>query len=216
MKSLLSRPISYPRSSALFITISCIISLWPFSGAEDVANARQNILVGDRTDFWGGFSQFFYSAFQVEAPIWHITLGLVHATLIYLGTVITIWKFRSIASPRRVPLLLFLHYVATIFTLHLSRDASLLAFLWVGVALLFTSIKSTRFFYLLFSLGLTLVVVGLSFRPWLGIAFLPLIFTCLNFKGSSSSRFSFSQTMALASIFLVLGPFSLNSGLKPQ
>jgi hypothetical protein len=58
--------------------------------------------------------------------------------------------------------------------LHLSRDATLLAFAWLGISLIFRPLKLNYSKFPIFFFGITIVILGLSFRPWLALAFAPL------------------------------------------
>lgn len=203
---------SYPIFMAISITSLGILSLWPFSGGEDVANARQNILNGERTDFWGGFSQFFYSASGLSAPLWHIALGLVHALLVLTGTIVALNRSRDLQwSKVKLTVLLFVHYLATIFVLNISRDASLLAFLWMGIALLYRVTFSPNKSYLMLSLAITLIIIGLSFRPWLAAAFAPLVLMLIYSSKTLAHGVKKYMLLIFVLVFITTGPLTLDT-----
>ena len=205
----------FPPTLAVFLTLLGILSLWPFSGGEDVANARENILRGERTDFWGGFSQLFYSSLKMNEPIWHIMLGLIHAILILLGTLIALKSLELTIRMKRVLfLLLTIHFFATIYVLNLSRDATLLAFAWLGISLIMNplaqgSFKNTRVY-----LGISLLILGLAFRPWLAVAFIPLLSTMFYLTGKASKKPKSISVLLLSSILLSAGPLVLDQGSR--
>lgn len=205
----------YPYLAAILITCICLVSLWPFSGAEDIANARQNILDGERTDFWGGFSQFFYVQLGTDAPLWHILLGIIHVALVLIGTLLAIAIIRkNNQSNSSLWFLLIIHYLATVYCLHLSRDATLLAFLWLGIPLILwgTTLKRNSYYWM--AGGLLLIIFGLSFRPWLSIAFVPLIFAIAHhFKYSKKSLQGILLT-SLTVFTLSIGPLALDLTTK--
>jgi len=204
-----------PVATSLFITLLAIFSLWPFAGGEDIANSRENILNGERTDFWGGFSQFFYSLWGLGAPTWHIILGLIQALLVLTGTVIAMKNIGSFLMPKvnLIPLLL-LHYLATIYILNLSRDATLLAFLWIGIALLFRITVSTRNLLPIAVIAITLICIGFAFRPWLAIAFTPIVLTLIHLSRKPSR--DWKRIVSFTFMFLVLsvGPLALDLTFK--
>ena len=200
-----------PVAISLFITLLAIISLWPFAGGEDVANSRENILNGERTDFWGGFSQFFYSLWGLGAPTWHIILGVIQALLVLTGTVIAIQNLRSFLRPKAILIPLFLlHYLATIYVLNLSRDATLLAFLWIGIALLFRITVSTRNSLPIAVIAILLICIGFAFRPWLAIAFTPIVLTLIYISRRPAR--AWKKIVSFTFIFLMLsaGPLALD------
>ena len=200
---------------ASFLTIVAIVSLWPFSGAEDVSNARDNILIGDRTDFWGGFSQFFYSTFGLSAPIWHITLGLFHSSLVWVGTILTI-NTLSFSKRERFTftLLLSIHFLATIFVLNLSRDSSILAFAWIAISLLFRFFSERNLSLLGLILGLFFLMIGLSFRPWLAIGLSPLILGLFYFSVKFRNSWIKYLVLFFVLFFISLGPLILDLSSK--
>jgi len=200
-----------PVATSLFITLLAIISLWPFAGGEDLANSRENILNGERTDFWGGFSQFFYSLWGLGAPTWNMILGLIQALLVLTGTVIAIQNLRSFLRPKAILIpLILLHYLATIYVLNLSRDATLLAFLWIGIALLFRITVSTRNSLLTAAISVLLICIGFTFRPWLAIAFTPIVLTLIYISRKPSR--DWKRVVSFTFIFLMLsaGPLALD------
>ena len=200
----MSRSGGRPGTVASLLTVLGVISLWPFSGGEDVSNARENIISGNRTDFWGGFSQLFYSSFRFDAPTWHICLGLLHALFVWLGSRVAI-SILFILKRSRLSflLLLVIHFFATIYVLSLSRDASLLAFAWLGIALLFRffSVKESKFLILI--LGMFFLILGLSFRPWLAIAFTPLLVGIIHFSDIFKNK-------GVKNVFLIFASLSLS------
>lgn len=210
-----SRITDKPTLIVLLISFLGVISLWPFSGGEDVANARQNILNGERTDFWGGFSQYFYSIGGLGEPVWHITIGLIHALLVLLGTIVTIRNCRGqeTSKARLIPVF-FLHYLATIYVLDLSRDATLLSFIWLGFALLLRFVDSSNFSPLSFCLTLALILIGFSFRPWLAIAFVPLVFAVINLSRLKWVNVRKFLAFAFSFVAISVGPFALDATSK--
>jgi hypothetical protein len=200
---------------ASFLSIIGIASLWPFSGGEDVANARENILLGEKTDFWGGFAQFFYSAFKMEEPIWHVSLGITHACFILIGTIISLRTLNLTERSKSYFYFLFtLHYFATIYVLHLSRDGTLLAFAWLGVSLIFNTLCSKTFRSAKLTIAIIFVIVGLSFRPWLAISFTPLIIVVLYRSGKLTPNRSRILVLIISFFALVTGPLILDLGSK--
>jgi hypothetical protein len=205
------------RSRLLTVLITLIgnLSLWPFSGGEDVANARENMLTGEKIDFWGGFSQLFYSSFKMDEPIWHIVLGLIHSTLILLGTLISL-KNLDLATRKNASyvLLVCLHFVATIYVLNLSRDGTLLAFAWIGTSLTLRALHKRSFGIMTTSLGISLLIIGLAFRPWLAVAFIPFVITMLYRTNNVSTKSIRILVLLLVSILLSAGPLVIDLGSK--
>ena len=68
---------------SFFVVTIAFLSRYPFSGAEDIANARENLLAGQRTDFWGSFSPWFFS--QIASDNWEILYGLLFASILVIS-----------------------------------------------------------------------------------------------------------------------------------
>ncbi len=198
-----------------FLTVLGIVSLWPFSGGEDVANARENILRGERTDFWGGFSQLFYSSFTVDEPTWHIMLGLIHAVIVLLGTLISLKTLELSVRKGKVQLLLLsIHFIATIYVLNLSRDATQLAFAWLGTSLILNAIHKNSFKNINITLGIFLLVIGFAFRPWLTIGFVPFLLTLLYLSKKQTAPAQKYLSLLIPAVLLTVGPLILDLGSK--
>lgn len=202
-------------SKVLFFTLLAVSSLWPFSGAEDVANARENIFSAKRTDFWGGFSQLFYSSFRMDEPTWHIAIGLFHAGLILLGTLVSL-RIMEITIRRKTDLylLMTIHFIATIYVLNLSRDASLLSFAWLGTSLIFSALYKHSFKTAKLTMGVTLIVIGLSFRPWLAVSFAPFILAVIYMTKILNHKRKNTLFLVTTTVILVAAPLLLDSGSK--
>jgi hypothetical protein len=100
------------------------------------------------------------------------------------------------------------------FSLSLSRDGSLLAFLWIGFALIFTSRSNSILSYIKFGSGLLLIVIGLSFRPWLSLAFIPIFLAIIKNLGTNTYRLSASWKKYILSLLILIGPLLLDTSAK--
>ena len=160
----------------LLIMIIAFVANFPFADGEDVNNARRNFHSADRNDFWGGFSSFFYSFISDNIVDSNILYALIYLILIALGS-FGIHSFlqinQEIYTRLRKSLLLFLTLITSMFALQFSRDGTLLAFIWASLGLfLWGYSKKLRIVWL--PLSVVLFVMGMSFRPWLGLVTIPL------------------------------------------
>ena len=114
----------WPFELKLFFVLSAsFIANFPFSGAEDVINARENFDSPSRNDFWGGFAPFFCSLIPSTLLSADTTYALIYLLLIGSGS----WGINTFLQNEnsnnqlsKSYLLLVLTLIASLFSLQFS------------------------------------------------------------------------------------------------
>jgi hypothetical protein len=158
------------------VLVVAFVANFPFASGEDVTNARMNFQSPQRNDFWGGFAPFFYSLIPNSFLDSNTIYAVFYLALIGLGS-FSIHRYlvidEAIYALVRNVLLLLLTLITALFTLQFSRDGTLLAFVWAGIGLFLLG-SSKRKKNILLPISMILFVIGMSFRPWLGLSSIPL------------------------------------------
>ena len=169
------RSFSTPASSQIQIYVLAFLTFFlqvnSFQG-EDIVNARENFLVGKKTDFWGGISTLVYSQIPSFGIRWQIWLALGQIILTSAGLRIILSRHSKSFLIRSLKFVVI--YSSLLFGSQMTRDGLLFSILTFGFGILIleSSKKSTRFTLASASL---IIIIALSFRPWLSIAVTPLV-----------------------------------------
>ena len=202
-----SRSMKSFRLSFLIVAVA-FLSRYPFLGAEDIANARENLLTGQRTDFWGSFSPWFFS--QIPSNKWEIYYGLLFASILVVSLAL-IFAFSLARATSRISIavLVTLSYFTSLFIFSFSRDGALLVFLMLAIGTLISSYaRGGKLRYLFFSISLTSVIIAFAFRPWLSIC---APFLLLSILSVSRGHFKLGKaSIAMLSITLIVSPLFLD------
>lgn len=171
----------FPLLISLFFTALSLISKYPFTGAEDVFNARQNFISGDRLDFWGSFSPWFFSLDKSEH--WTTSYAIIFALMIFFGSFEFLKHNPQIFSkPLLFLMYLFLLYSSLFFSLSFSRDGALLSFFWLFFGVWIAAQKAkTGPKNILIALSVLALCTGLSFRPWLSASAIFIVIAANSF-----------------------------------
>ena len=186
---------------------------FPFSGGEDVNNAAQNFQSSERNNFWGGLAPWFYSLFPDSILGTDTLYALFYLLLIGIGTGL-FQKYLCAKNLENLEIrllsLLLLNYLAALFTLQFSRDGSMLAFLWVSFGLASYALVAERGTKL-WILSALFYVMGMTFRPWLGMIVVPLIFIILNqIESLGIKTFKSYFSLSGLAVVLTLAPVALD------
>ena len=201
--------------TAVLVSGIAFFAKFPFDGAEDIVNARENLIHGSKSDFWGSFSPWFYSLFQHTH--WELSYALLFTSLIGFS----IFQFSRLmtihsASALKKIGLLILGYASLSFALAFSRDGALLTFILFSLAnlLLYSQVKSSlRFVW--FSIFIISMIVGFAFRPWLSLS-APFILLAF-YKMVKPDQRKMNIKKALVVLLLVaIGPLALDQVFHKQ
>jgi hypothetical protein len=174
---------------------------------EDIVNARNNYLTGDRTDFWGGISTLIYAHVPNFGFRWQIWLAIFQILLTTIGLSRTL----SFDKKRKINYLLnlLIAYSALVFGSQMTRDGLMFSLLVFGYSELTRTLinqKEKKFFVL----PVLVISLALSFRPWLSLAIVPIaLFAMRRFRAMSSKSLSL-----LVVIFIVLTPLAIETLAK--
>ena len=153
---------------------------------EDIVNARNNLLYGSKTDFWGGVSTLIYGNIPDLVVRWQIWLALFQVLITTLS-LIALFNDRKFGRFRKF-IEWSLIYISLVFASQMTRDGLMFSIVLTSFALLKISHNSKYSRTLLLS-GLAFLVFGMSFRPWLSLAAIPVAFAVASFSGWNLKRF---------------------------
>ena len=142
----------------------------------DISLSRENFLTGERSDFLGVFAGWFYSLIPGGKLGWGVTLTAMQMLCVLLAFQIEL--SRQNLTRIKLSLYLLFQYVSLYFAAQQSRDGTLFALLCLGLFLIRrakdVSKQSQRLRLMLVSL--VCFTLGLSFRPWMSLLLVPLLF----------------------------------------
>jgi len=156
----------------LILSVATFVSELPNFYGEDIINARESFKSGGKLDFWGGISTLFYSSIPDFGFRWQIWLGFAQLFFSTIG-VLLIFRLNRIDSRKRVVVYLIC-YFALIFSSQMTRDGLMFSLLIFGFGLLSLSVEKDQKSKLI-PLSLFVIVLAMSFRPWLALAIIPLV-----------------------------------------
>jgi hypothetical protein len=185
----------------LLAIFTFLIELENFYG-EDIVNARENYLSGEKLDFWGGVSTLAYSSIPDVGLRWQIWLGIFQISISSLGLIL-VFKLNRSKKSKKLGVYV-ISYFALIFGSQMTRDGLMFSLLLFGFGLLSVSSRESRPTKAT-SFALIVICLGMSFRPWLSLAIVPLVvIVVLNSKMKISKKLS-----AFCLIILVSGPVAI-------
>jgi len=198
------------KNSLLFGLIFALIARFPYESAEDILNARENIRNGNRTDFWGAFSSWFFT--RVNGNFWEETYALAFGLIILIGAHLLLKSLTDFSELKIKAFLPFslIYYCSLIFALDFSRDGSLLSFSWLGCGLFCHSqtLRNKIAQRVALTGSILSFLLALLFRPWMAAVFVIFIIIFnLYFGSARASRLSLKGT-CVASLFILVMPIS--------
>jgi hypothetical protein len=156
----------------LILSVITFVSELPNFYGEDIINARESFKSGGKLDFWGGISTLFYSSIPDFGFRWQIWLGFAQLFLATTGLLL-IFKLNRVDSRKRL-IVYVICYFALIFSSQMTRDGLMFSLLIFGFGLLSLSLEKDQKSKLI-PLSLFVIVLAMSFRPWLALAIIPLV-----------------------------------------
>ena len=163
-------------NSVFILSVAALLMQIPSFYGEDIVNARNNYLDGPRTDFWGGISTLIYAHVPDFGFRWQIWLAIFQITLTSVALNKTLP--RVFDSTRKNIIKYVAIYSALTFGSQMTRDGLMFSLLIFGFATLNSMLNRHRPIKLIVW-PVLIICLAMSFRPWLSIAILPLIFMIL-------------------------------------
>lgn len=163
-------------NSVFILSVAALLMQIPSFYGEDIVNARNNYLDGPRTDFWGGISTLIYAHVPNFGFRWQIWLAIFQITLTSVALNKTLP--RVFHSKRKNFIKYVAIYSALTFGSQMTRDGLMFSLLIFGFATLNSMLNRHRPIKLIVW-PVLIICLAMSFRPWLSIAILPLIFMIL-------------------------------------
>ena len=173
-----------------------LLQIHTFFG-EDIVNARNNYLTGEKTDFWGGMSTLVYAHIPSIGVRWQIWLALFQILITTIGLA----KLISIKnSLKRIWIIkVALVYSSLIFSSQMTRDGLMFSLLVLGIALLKVAFQENQSRFK-FILPLFLILSGTAFRPWLSISMVPVVILVSKYSKKRVSRLTAAVAILAVSI----------------
>jgi hypothetical protein len=193
------------------LALTTFVSRYSFFYGEDIVNARNNYLTGPRIDFWGGISTLVYSHIPSFGLRWQVWLAILQLLLTALGLQKLLNKENGNLRWRLMELLGI--YSAFQFSSQMTRDGLMFSVLIYGIALLSTWVSAGKSQKTLLAAFLV-ITLGMSFRPWLSIAIIPVMLLMLNHAPLKLSRVSKIALVVALSVTPLLTEYSVSSLLS--
>ena len=171
---------------------------------EDIVNARNNFLTGAKYDFWGGSSTLVYGHVPNFGLRWQIWLAIIQ--IIFTSVGLLRFLKTNIIRPRLVAINLIVIYSALIFGSQMTRDGLMFSLLVLGFGILKTKTEK-RITFLELPVPMLIIVFALSFRPWVAIAILPLLYFMIH-----NSQVGWAARIGI-SVLVVVIPVGLDFGV---
>ena len=189
-------------NTILVLSITTFFIQIPSFYGEDIVNARSNYLTGAKTDFWGGISTLVYAHVPSFGFRWQIWLAIIQIALTSIG----LQKILLMKSYSRkiYTIKCFVAYSALLFGSQMTRDGLMFSLLIFGYATLDSALRKYNSNRAIIG-PLAIICFAMSFRPWLSVAIIPIIF--LSFRHSKLKPRRLTALMLAISI--AVSPFAL-------
>lgn len=190
----------------LVISISSLFALlvsFPLTPSVDAVSARSDYLLNPN-NWFGSLTPFVYGQAPGGGDYWFYCVALFQVALFTVGFILLI-KNRRISHKSSF----FFAFFGATYSSWVIRDSLLFSLMILALGLLAVNLKSSNARKNLFVFfGLCLLLISLTIRPFLGIAFILVYF--LIFKNLTRIRII---AVSLAIIFSVV-PLALDTGLS--
>jgi len=191
-------------------SLTFLLQIHIFFG-EDIVNARNNYLTGAKTDFWGGISTLIYAHIPSIGFRWQIWLALFQISITTIG----LNKLISLKDLSKSTLIIriLLTYSSLVFSSQMTRDGLMFSLLTLGLALLkeaFQGIYQPKKFIL----PSILIITGMTFRPWLSFAILPVVLLLSRRSKKKISRMTGVIAMIAISVVPLAAEIAITKSLK--
>ena len=190
----------------LILTVALNAAItWGNNVGEDITSSRVNFLSNDRNNFLGSFAGLFYGSIPEILITWWQTLLLFQGLLVAIGLLLFFENEIENGSKRRITLICGLAYVVVFLGMAPTRDGAMISFAMFGLGL----VQKSKAKPALFGIGILAICTSLSFRPWLSLAFAPIVFQMLA-KKIHAKR----VILVIACLPVLLLPIFIENGVK--
>ena len=171
----------------------------PIKPSVDAVSSRYDFK-NNPNDWFGGLTPIVYGSIPGGDQWWFYLLSFMQLFLFTVGFSLLFHKITSVLS-------ITLYLMGGLFAIWIVRDSLLVTLSILGIGIIYRSwiqfagMTKVSFIFI----GFILLTLGLSIRPFLGIALLPLILAL------AKKRYLSNFLATAAAIFLVLAPFVENS-----
>lgn len=136
---------------------------------EDISVARESFARETPSDFLGTFAGLVYSLIPDWPFGWARSLTMVQVTLALIG-LRSLFSKSSRIFEKNVWAIFLIQYLVAIFSAQQSRDGTLFSLTLFGFGLTWKSLTSSKLQKFLFLIGLSIIVLGTTFRPVLSLS----------------------------------------------
>ncbi len=192
------------RAILIIGTLSNLVSVWSLNSGEDITTSRLDYLSSNPTNFLGSFAGLFYASMPEIWVTWWQFLLILQGFLVSAGLFLLLRSTAKLANNKLFLFISIFCFITISLGMALTRDGAMIAFAFFG----FGIIKLGEGFGLARILGLIPVLISLSFRPWLGVCLIPILFLIVG-RGRTNKRV-FSSLMSLC---LSLVPVGIESSV---
>jgi hypothetical protein len=191
-----------------------IFVLWKNPAGDDIALARSFYLSTVPHDYLGAFSTVFYGLFPSIFGSWWHSLLLFQLIIAFVGLILIYNFLEQISSKFTLAYIVFSYFVLLMAGAS-SRDGTMISLLFFGIGLLSHSFNSSNvgIGQFLKVSAFSILIISFSFRPWLSIVMVPILFWTFIISGKIVTKKSGLLIWFLA-IFLILAPVSIDQVVK--
>ena len=189
-----------------------VVILAGISPGTDISQARNSFLSGENSDFLGIFAGWAYSLLPNGLIPWEISLATIQMVSVICAFQVELHK--RYCDKRGFIFYVIFQYAALEFSAQQSRDGTLFAFLCLGLSFLRLTkrLNNKKTAVYVLYLSLALILIGLTFRPWMiPVAIVLIIFEIRGNRQETVLKNRHQWVFLLSIIFI---PFSIEEGLS--
>ena len=183
------------------LSIVAFLLCLPLQPSTDAMSARSDF-ESNRNNWFGSISQFVYGVMPGGDKYWFYTLSLAQLIMFTFGFILISKNFKL---PKVILLTTF--FVGAFFSIWIIRDALAFSALMLALGLVLDNLdKSTLMGKTILVAGIILLLVALSIRPYLSLAFILLFYVFWrNFNFNRVAAVVLSSTFVFTPLLIDLG-----------
>jgi hypothetical protein len=173
----LGRKVHFRIYSIVLVTLSSGLHLKDGPG-EDIARSRSTFQSGQGSDFLGGFASIFYSSIPNLFFEWWQLLIIIQATLAGFGVYLLFRKMIENVDIKYLIIIVIFSYIVLNLAVAQTRDGIMIAATFFALGTI-NLLKQSKLAVITW---VATFIFAFTFRPWLSIAILPLIFFHVRYR----------------------------------